>query len=353
MFTRLFIYYNYFFIIALIIGIWIALWIYKKLRLLKLKKEEKNIYYSALEKIKNITITNKIFVGIGILCFIIISVIKKQIFPSECLSGLGIMVRLTLKEEISLVAQYYIIIFYIAYRCFNNIYISRKIDTFKDLSENEKILLQKYYVGNISKYIISPLIMEVFLMFCNMLFTTADKPIIYIYPEKKQKVKVKLDKTEILTHTFPAYNTGWEIEADTDGTLVDSFNKKYYSLYYECINNFKVNEKIGFCIKGSDTSKFLEEKLEILGLNFKERQEFIIYWLPQMENNKYNYIYFANEEEINNTMGLEITPKPSTLIRIMMYFKPLKRELPLQEQKINNIKRKGYTVVEWGGTKIK
>ena len=58
---------------------------------------------------------------------------------------------------------------------------------------------------------------------------------------------------------------------------------------------FKV-EKEGFIVKGEDTAKFLEEKLEILGLNEREAEEFIIYWLPKLEANKYNYIRFASVE---------------------------------------------------------
>lgn len=30
-----------------------------------------------------------------------------------------------------------------------------------------------------------------------------------------------------------------------------------------------------------------EEKLEILGLNYKETEEFIVYWLPKLEQNEY------------------------------------------------------------------
>ena len=47
--------------------------------------------------------------------------------------------------------------------------------------------------------------------------------------------------------------------------------------------------KTGFVVEGKDTIKFLEEKLKQLGLTDKEADEFIIYWLPKLENNKYNY----------------------------------------------------------------
>ena len=37
-------------------------------------------------------------------------------------------------------------------------------------------------------------------------------------------------------------------------------------------------------------SDSLEEKLAILGLTERESEEFIVYWLPKLEKNKYNYI---------------------------------------------------------------
>ena len=41
----------------------------------------------------------------------------------------------------------------------------------------------------------------------------------------------------------------------------------------------------GFCVKGEDTAAFLEDALSKLGLNRKEANEFIVYWLPLMEQN--------------------------------------------------------------------
>ena len=181
---------------------------------------------------------------------------------------------------------------------------------------------------------------------------TTDKPIIYIYPEKEMDVTVKLGNENILTTTYPKYNNGWTVKASPDGTL--KYNgKNYYGLYWEGKNQKVDIKNDGFIVKGSDTSKFLEEKLSILGLNEREANEFIIYWLPKMEHNKYNYIRFATKEEIDSYMPLEITPKPDSVIRIIMDFKALDEKIDIQEQKLTTPQRNGYTVVEWGGREIK
>ena len=52
-------------------------------------------------------------------------------------------------------------------------------------------------------------------------------------------------------------------------------------------------------------------------------------------------------------MKLEINPKPKTLIRVMMVWKGLEEKKEVKEQKLEKVKRKGYTIVEWGGTELK
>ncbi len=182
-----------------------------------------------------------------------------------------------------------------------------------------------------------------------------EKPIIYIYPEKEIEVEVKLGRPENLTATYPKYknNQGWKVLAKPNGELTDlKTGRNLYALYWEGKKNKNVdnNFKEGFIVEGENTAKFLEEKLSILGLNERETEEFIIYWLPQMEGNKYNYIRFESKEEINENMPLEVNPKPETLIRVMMEWKGLNEKIEIKEQELEKVQREGYTIVEWGGT---
>lgn len=180
---------------------------------------------------------------------------------------------------------------------------------------------------------------------------SVDKPLIYIYPKKKTNVKVKLGNEKILTCTYPKYTGEWNVVAEPDGNLLDKkSNKNFYGLYWEGRSRGKLKIKEGFCVKGIDTSSFLEEKLNILGLNEREANEFIMYWLPRLEKNNYNLIRFKTMEEINEIMPLDIDPKPDTVIRIMMECIPLMKYREINEQKLIPITRTGYTVVEWGGT---
>lgn len=188
----------------------------------------------------------------------------------------------------------------------------------------------------------------------NSIPNVAYKPIIYIYPKQEQNVKVTLGSSDKLLVSYPVYNNGWNVLAKPDGTLIDNkTNRELYSLYYESENNvnFKI-ENEGFVISKDEIIPFLEEKLEILGLNPKEQEEFIIYWLPILQKNNYTYIRFATNEEINNNMSLQVEPSPDTMIRVLMVFKGLEEKINVKEQPLQKVTRNGYTVVEWGATII-
>lgn len=183
----------------------------------------------------------------------------------------------------------------------------------------------------------------------------AYKPIIYLYPTKKTNVTLKLLKSNNITCSYPKYINEWNVTAETNGNLVDNTTgRSLYSLYYESKNvvNFKM-EDAGFIVKGEDTIEFLEGKLAILGLTEREAEEFIIYWLPKLESNKYNYIRFASLDEINENMPLEINPNPDTIIRVLMTFKGLDNPIDVEEQELITPNRTGFVAVEWGGTEIK
>lgn len=177
------------------------------------------------------------------------------------------------------------------------------------------------------------------------------KPVIYLYPEKNTTVNVKLNFDGKLTHSYPTYpENGWQIMATSNGTLFDATGKEYYALFWEGQNRKPFTYTTGFVIKGSETVSFLENSLEVLGLNRREANEFIMYWLPQMENNAYNVIHFSTQE-YEDIAELEITPKPETMIRIMMVWSPLEAPIEIPQQNLYDLKksRTGFTVVEWGG----
>ena len=58
-------------------------------------------------------------------------------------------------------------------------------------------------------------------------------------------------------------------------------------------------------------------------------------------------------EEINANMPLNFSVEPDTLIRVLMTYKGLDKPIDIKEQTLEKVERKGFVVVEWGGTEIK
>lgn len=183
----------------------------------------------------------------------------------------------------------------------------------------------------------------------------AEKPVLYLYPEDTTEVHVALElHQQEMAFSYPKYtNDGWNVIATPDGTLFDkATHRSYYTLFWETKGEqIAKNLTNGYVVPNEETAAFLEEKLAALGLNEKEANEFIIYWLPQMEQHAYNAVYFAFDEYAASS-ELHISPKPDTEIRIMMLWEPLKAPIDLAPQLLPETpERKGFTAVEWGGAK--
>ena len=178
------------------------------------------------------------------------------------------------------------------------------------------------------------------------------KPVIYLYPEETTDVSVNVEFDGTFTCTYPEYGNGWNVTAYPDGKLINKSDGLEYSyLFWEGIANSDYHIDTGFVVPGKDTEKFLKEKLTYMGLTPKEYNEFIVYWLPQMKNNPYNLISFAGED-YTETAKLKIEPKPDSCLRVFMVYKPLEKPIEIKEQQLSSFKRKGFSVVEWGGSKI-
>lgn len=179
------------------------------------------------------------------------------------------------------------------------------------------------------------------------------KPVIYLYPTQEQEITVQLDFQGEIIHSYPAYPqaTGWKVKASPDGTLRDvQTGKEYGYLFWEGQSAYQYQAATGFVVEGKATVEFLEEKLEILGLNRAEATDFITYWMPELEKNPYNLIHFS-EADYQTQAPLIISPSPTTLLRVFMVYQPLTHPIVIPKQDLPTKKRQGFTVVEWGGKK--
>ena len=179
-----------------------------------------------------------------------------------------------------------------------------------------------------------------------------EKPVIYLYPETETRVTVKLDLSGELTCAYPAYDGGWTVTAAPDGTLTDEHGRTYNYLYWEGEGTEAYDFSKGFCVAGSDTAAFLEDALDRLGLTRREANEFLVYWLPRMQDNPYNLIAFQ-QEAYTESAKLTVSPRPDSVLRVFMAWKPLARLVDIPAQILPGFERRGFTLVEWGGAEVR
>jgi hypothetical protein len=181
----------------------------------------------------------------------------------------------------------------------------------------------------------------------------ACKPVIYLYPEYPTDVTVSLDYNGKLRSTYPKYDDGWSVTAYPDGTIVNHADGGEYSyLFWDGDSPMRFDFSSGFVVEGSESAEFLRGKLAYMGLTPKEYNEFIVYWLPLMEKNRYNLVSFQGAAYTDNA-ELYITPEPDSVLRVFMAFKPLLYPVEIPPQEFVPFERRGFTVVEWGGSEVR
>lgn len=183
------------------------------------------------------------------------------------------------------------------------------------------------------------------------------KPVIYLYPQQTQKVRVQLDFDGKLTSTYPTYpQDGWTVTAQPDGTLTDEQGRSYRYLFWEGVADDSWRLENGSFVKAEDARAFLEQSLSRLGLNELEQNDFISYWLPKLQANEESFVHFA-AEQYTDRARLTVSPQPDSVLRVQMLMTGVdssnRRQLSaLPKQQLQGFARKGFTLVEWGGTDL-
>ncbi len=183
------------------------------------------------------------------------------------------------------------------------------------------------------------------------------KPVMYFYPEADNTgIKASVDFAGRFTTVYPAFTDeaghSWEFEADRDGTIRIG-EREYGYLFWEGVPDTGLSIDTGYCVAQKDLVPFLEEKLTELGLNSRERNDFITYWLPELGRYSYDIISF-DATAYTRCAKLNIKPAPDTLIRVFMTYRGSDKAVRVKAPAVTKTPdRTGFTVVEWGGSEIR
>lgn len=214
----------------------------------------------------------------------------------------------------------------------------------------------------------------------NDVLSDVHKPAIYLYPKKPTKVTITLDKSINIISDVPTYaqNKGWHVLAYPGSKIVDlqpeytdcnklnpntfgmeyakkaCLNNNYPYIYWEgrsFDNNISPQTK-GWLVKTNDIKPFLESKIEYIGFNKAEKDEFIRYWVYKVNklNQKTVFISFLQTADIEKDFPMTVIPKPDNVNRFYILIDPnIKSHGNPAPQKLIKFKRDGYTLVDWGG----
>jgi hypothetical protein len=178
------------------------------------------------------------------------------------------------------------------------------------------------------------------------------KPAIYLYPKQKSFINVKVNTVGKMILTIPKYPVeGWSVLANPDGKI-NHIEGDFDYLYYEAeIPDEKIEiPQKGFVKKLIEVEGLLKKILPQAGLNEKETNQFISYWLEVLPKEvPYYFIGIVSTQNLDQLASLEITPSPNKIIRVTIYFQALEGPINVEEPIIDTPKRGGFTVVEWGG----
>lgn len=177
------------------------------------------------------------------------------------------------------------------------------------------------------------------------------KPVIYLYPETTTDLRVEVAPQGGFTFTEPAYNGGWNVTAEPDGTLTNHPDGKTYPyLFWEGRGAMYEKPLRYWVVAQADVHTFLVTTLAKLSLNEKESADFIEFWEPRMQDSPYYRVGFHGTETMDEIAPLTISQTPDSILRILMDFDGLEVWEPSNPpQRLPSFERKGFTVVEWGG----
>jgi hypothetical protein len=175
------------------------------------------------------------------------------------------------------------------------------------------------------------------------------KPVVYLYPKKDTNISVQVAPNGGLTFSNPLYQDGWNVLARPDGKLSTRDNKNYDYLFWEGVGINLPWPNEGFVVKKNELKSFFHDSLAELSLNKKEIKDFEDYWLQRLQGSEYWQISFIDEKSFDKVAPLKVDPMPDTIIRAMMYAKPLLAPIKIEKQILQGKVRTGFTVVEWGG----
>lgn len=173
------------------------------------------------------------------------------------------------------------------------------------------------------------------------------KPNIYIYPvdEIKLSVKINFPSGGKVIESIPIYDGVWEVFVDTNGLI----NEEYRYLFYECDVPDLNQKEMGWLVKRENLETFFLNNMEHHGFNVVEINDFIEYWIPQLNGSEYFEIYPQYESTIEKMVTIEFSETPKHFFRLFYFIQGRPdKNIEMTAPNIEIGKREDFFAFEWG-----
>ncbi len=171
-------------------------------------------------------------------------------------------------------------------------------------------------------------------------------PNIYLYPEQKSTIDVKVNilANGTIPFSIPTYNGGWKVTATPEGKINDSLG----FLYYDFFSSIPYQSDSGWVLNYATFDAEVTTLLTQRGLNKQEIWDFIDFWKKYIPVCDWVTLCPINADRM---VELTVKPTPMTLFRELYLVLPSKGERPTIKEPSRGTPfvRIGFTVVEWGG----
>lgn len=178
------------------------------------------------------------------------------------------------------------------------------------------------------------------------------KPMIYLYPSDTLDVSVTMGRPERVATSYPRLvGGGWKVRAYPGGDLVSKESgKRYYGLFWEGLEWNPPVSDTGYCFRREDFGAKMDSILEIKGLDYREREEFVTFWISRISH-RFVAVRFP-ESEFSKAFPVVVEPAPELFLRVFATFEQSDVAISLIPPRLAPIHRPGWTAVEWGGQEI-
>lgn len=177
----------------------------------------------------------------------------------------------------------------------------------------------------------------------------ARKPNLYLYPVEESDVSIELafPAGGRVIESNPLYEGGWSTTVRPDG----SFGSGYRYFFYEAETPDNWLRERGWLIEKANLESFFRENLTAYGFRGAEIEDFIEYWVPELEamEEPQFMIYAQTAEVIDPLIELDIQPAPDSLLRLYYVIDNCDPLFALvSPPEIPTFERAGFAAVEWG-----